>query len=43
MNAMEKHFSDKYEVAKNSYQTCPHYADGIDPDLARWKRLFSIN
>ena len=42
MNAMEKHFSDNCELSKNSYQTCPHCADGADPGLARRKRALQL-
>jgi hypothetical protein len=42
MNATEKHFSDNCELSKNSYRTCPHCADGTDPDLARRKRVLQL-
>jgi hypothetical protein len=42
MNAMEENFSDNCELSKNSYQTCPHCADGPDPDLARRKRVLQL-
>jgi len=42
MNAMEKHLSHKRELSKESYRTCAHCADGIDPDLARRKRVLQL-
>jgi hypothetical protein len=42
MNAMEEHFSDNCELSKKSYRGCPHCADGIDPDLARRKRVLQL-
>jgi hypothetical protein len=34
--------NDKCELGKESYQACPHCADGIDPDLALRKRLLQL-
>jgi hypothetical protein len=42
MNAMEENFSDECELSKNSYQTCPHCADGMDPDSARGKQVLQL-
>lgn len=39
---MEEHFSDNCELSKKSYRGCPHCADGIDPDLARRKRVLQL-
>jgi hypothetical protein len=39
---MEMHFSHNCELSKKSYQACPHCADGIDPDLARRKRVLQL-
>ena len=42
MSAVEKPFSPNCELSKMSYQACPHCADGIDPDLARRKRVLQL-
>jgi hypothetical protein len=42
MNPKEKHFSDNCEWPKKSYHPCPHCADGVDPDLARRKRVLQL-
>ena len=42
LNAMETHFSNNFELSKKSHQACPHCADGIDPDLARRKRILQL-
>ena len=42
MSAMEKQFSSHCDLSKASYQTCPHCADGINPDLARRKRILQL-
>jgi hypothetical protein len=42
MSAMEKQISPNCGLSKESYQTCPHCADGINPDLARRKRVLQF-
>jgi hypothetical protein len=39
---MEMHFSHSLKLSKKSYQACPHCADGLDPDLARRKRVLQL-
>jgi hypothetical protein len=36
------HLSHNGELSEKSYQTCPHCADGADPDLARRKRVLQL-
>jgi len=42
MSTMEKQISSNCELSKASYQACPHCADGINPDLARRKRILQL-
>lgn len=42
MKAMEKPFSHNGEMSKQSYQACPHCADGLGPDLARRQRVLQL-
>jgi len=42
MNEMEQHSAHNRELSEKSYQTCPHCADGQDPDLARRQRVLQL-
>jgi hypothetical protein len=42
MNSIKIHLSHNGELSKMNYQTCPHCADGADPDLARRKRVLQL-
>ena len=42
MNSIKMHWSHNGEWSKKSLQRCPHCADGLDPDLARRKRVLQL-
>ena len=42
MSTMNNQFSPNCESSKKSYQTCPHCADGINPNMARRKQVLHL-
>jgi hypothetical protein len=42
MSTIDKQSSPNCELSKKSYQSCPHCADGINPEMARRKQVLQL-